>query len=206
LYWDFARSKLPSLNAIFPMNQGINSKVGSKAKARIQALVGKTRALMGVAEVMVDKDDPAFHIFKAQAEYLLGNEDSAFSLLMKDPEKAGEVVAKLNPDFVLWLIDACLERGETKHAKEIGQALYIKSVREEGSLDITQEGKLKLAMGNIAFKDGNFDRAKSQYNRIISSRDYRGTEEQFLAYLGVVKVDKTTKNFGGGIDLFGETY
>lgn len=181
------------------VNQGINSRIGSKVKSRIKALVGKTRALMGVADVLVDKDDPAFNIFKAQAEYLQGNEDSAISLVMKDPEKVGEVVPKLNPDFCIWLIDAFLKKGETKYAKLVGQNLYIKSVRQEGSLDTTQEGQLKLAMGDIAFKDGNFDRAKSQYNRIISSREYRGTEEQFRAYLGVVKVDMTTKNFGAAL-------
>jgi tetratricopeptide (TPR) repeat protein len=181
------------------IRQGFYSKIEGEAKSRIKALMGKVDAALGVTKILVDRTDPTYPIFSAQSEFLKGNEDAAWSSFMEAPELASTVVRKLNPDFSFWAIQKSLTQGEAAIAKKIGQELYIWSVREKGSLDTTQEGQLRLAMGDIAFKDGNFVMAKSQYQKIILARAYRGTQEQFVAQLGTVKVDMATKDYGAAL-------
>ena len=183
--------------------EGLYTSPVVKEKSRMQGLLSKVLAKMGIAEIEVDKNDPTFHIFKSQTEFLQGNETAAWSLFLNDPEKiaAEGLVRKLNPEYSFWLIKQNLTSGNVSHAKKVGRELYIWSVREKGSLDSTQEGKLKIAMGDIAFKDGNFVNAKSQYNKILSSRVYRGTDENFHASLGVVNVDLATKDFAAALSV-----
>jgi tetratricopeptide (TPR) repeat protein len=180
---------------------GTYSKVKKTQISRFRSLLSKAAAKMGLSEIPVDKDDPAFSIFKSQAEYMQGNETAAWSLFMNQPEQVGNIVRKLNPDYSFWVIEKSLLSGNVSNAKKVGQELHIWSVREKGSLDFTQEGKLKLAMGDIAFKDGNYVRAKSHYQKLTSSRAYHGSDEQFQAYLGIIKIDMATRNYSAALSM-----
>ncbi len=180
---------------------GTYSHVKSTQISRYKSLLSKAATKMGLSEIPVDKDDPSFPIFKSQSEFMQGNETTAWTLFMNQPEQVGNIVRKLNPDYSFWVISQSLASGNISNAKKVGQELYIWSVREKGSLDFTQEAKLKLAMGDIAFKGGNYVQAKSQYQKLTSSRAYHGSDEQFQAYLGIIKIDMTTMDYSAALSM-----
>jgi tetratricopeptide (TPR) repeat protein len=166
---------------------------------RVSQVEGKASIALGIIDIPVDARDPAFPIYKSQAEFALGNLDSAWELYDKNADQLLPVVRKLTVQYGLWLLDKDIERRNTERAEALVKELMIWSRQEDGTLTAQEDAELKIAYADIAFQKGVLQTARAWYRRVADAEEHQGTELQYTAMLRTARLDRVAKNFGSAL-------
>ena len=186
---------------------------GQQRVARLRQVSGKAGLAIGVFEIPVDKQHPDYPLYKSNAEFAQGNLESAWELyknnasrLIPKTPRRGEpdtaekpLLQKLPVDYSLWLLRRNMDVNGTDRAENLIRALMIWSRQAEGTFNQEQEAELRLAYADLAFRDGKLPTARAWYRKVADAREYKGSEMQVRAILGMVRVDRAAKNFGSAM-------
>ena len=182
-----------------------------KIANRVRAVSGKASLAIGVIDIPVDDTDPTYPLYKSQAEFALGNLDTAWNLfsnnadlLLTPQRQVGEadgrpLIRKMTVGYCLWLLERSLADRDTERAETLVKELMIWSRREAGSFTPTQEADLRIAYADTAFQRGNYQTARAWYRRVADAAEHSGTELQYKAALRSVMVDRVARNFGSAL-------
>lgn len=176
-----------------------NDERNQRLAGRLSQIQGKASIVLGIIDIPVDELDPAYPIYKSQAEFAIGNLDAAWELYEKHADQVQPVIRKLTVPYCLWLLERDIEARESNRAEALIKELTVWSRQESGTFTATQEGELKIAYADAAFQKGALQTAKAWYRRVADADEYQGTPLQYEAQLRSVRVDRAGKDFGGAL-------
>ena len=205
--------------AVAVARMGLNAKLscldpadtrggGQQRVGRLRQVAGKAGTAMGVVEIPVDETNPAYPLYKSNAEFVKGNIDSAWALykdhedlLKASPEgEEKSVLRKLSVAYSFWLLRRNIETGRAAQSEILVKELTIWSREAPGTFSMEQEAELKLAYADLAFVKGVYPTARAWYRKVVEAQEYKDTEMQVRAILGSVRVDRVTKNFSSALE------
>ena len=167
---------------------------------KIRGISGKATLAIGAVEIPVDESDPSYPIYKSNAEYVMGNLDTAWDLYQKNTDAlTSEVLRKLAVEYAFWILKRNIAAEEPKRSENLIKELTIWSRQVAGNFSPEQDARLKIAYADLAFLKGALPTSRAWYRKVADAAEYRGSEEHFLAALGSVKVDRVTKNFSAAM-------
>lgn len=189
---------------------GLSSKAGQSLRnstderyqqlaGRLSQVQGKAAIALGIIDIPVDELDPAYPIYKSQAEFAIGNRDAAWELYEKHADQVQPVIRKLTVPYCLWLLERDIEARESDRAEALIKELTVWSRQASGTFTATQEGELKIAYADAAFQKGALQTAKAWYRRVADSDEFKGTPLQYESQLRSVRVDRAAKDFGSAL-------
>lgn len=196
--------------AISIARNGFSSKAGQSLRGstneayqqlagRLSQVQGKASIAMGIIDIPVDELDPAYPIYKSQAEFAIGNLDTAWELYEKHSDQVQPVIRQLTVPYCLWLLERDIEARESDRAEGLIKELTVWSRQASGTFTATQEGELKIAYADAAFQKGALQTAKAWYRRVADSDEFKGQPLQYEAQLRSVRVDRASKDFSGAL-------
>ena len=84
---------------------------------KIRGISGKATLAIVAVEIPVDESDPSYPIYKSNAEYVMGNLDTAWDLYQKNTDAlTSEVLRKLAVEYAFWILKRNLAAEEPKRA------------------------------------------------------------------------------------------
>ena len=166
---------------------------------RLRQLAGDIGGAMGTADIPVDETDPAYPIYKSNAEFAAGNLDSAWQLYLAHTGQLAAVLRSLPVNYAFWLLEKSIEADRGDEAENLIKELTIWSRQAEGTFSPAQDAQLKIAYADLAFRKGALPTARAWYRKVAEAAEYEGTEVHLTAALGSVTVDRVSKNFGAAI-------
>jgi tetratricopeptide (TPR) repeat protein len=165
----------------------------------LRKTAGLAAADIGAVEITVDESNPAYPIYKSNAEFAAGNVESAWQLYLANAEQLGAVLRSLPVNYAFWLLEKSIETDRSAEAENLIKELTIWSRQAEGTFSSGQDAQLKIAYADLAFRKGALPTARAWYRKVAEAAEYEGTEVHLTASLGSVTVDRVSKNFGAAI-------
>jgi tetratricopeptide (TPR) repeat protein len=189
---------------------GESSRIGQKLRSstderykqwfgKLSQAQGKASIALGIIDIPVDELDPAFSIYKSQAEFALGNLDAAWELYDKHDEQLLPVVRELTVPYCLWLLEREIESRQSNRAEALIKELTVWSRQQAGVFSATQEGELKIAYADAAFQRGALQTSKAWYRRVADAEEFKGQPLQYEAQLRSVRVDRASNDFASAL-------
>jgi outer membrane protein assembly factor BamD (BamD/ComL family) len=184
--------------------QSIAARAATDAKlteilANLRNTAGLAAAEVGAVEIPVDESNPAFPIYKSNAEFAAGNLDSAWQLYLAHTDQLAAVLRSLPVNYAFWLLEKSIETDRSDEAENLIKELTIWSRQAEGTFSPEQDAQLKIAYADLAFRKGALPTARAWYRKVAEAAEYEGTEVHLTAALGSVTVDRVSKNFGAAM-------
>ncbi len=169
--------------------------------ARTSLMLIRSKSLVNVGGVItVDRSDPRYPAFAAQAAYLTGKPQTAWEQYLANRALVARIMRDLDPTFILWLIDKNIESNSFDAAESLARDMmqWVDSMPE--GFDPELRARLLLSYADISFAREEFPRAKAQYERIASAKEFDATRAQADAGLRIAEVDRLTNNYDQAID------
>lgn len=171
-----------------------------EAVTQLERVRGKASIALGIIDIPVDEQDVSYPIYKSQAEFAMGNTDTAWTLYNEHVDQFLPIIRSLTVPYSLWILERNIAQQETDRAQQIIRELTIWSRQEAGRFTPQQDAELKIAYADTAFLEGKLQTAKAWYRRVADAEQYRGTPLQFEAALKSVDVDRAEKNFSSAMN------
>ncbi len=190
----FARSATQSI-----ASRNVKEPKLQEILASLRKTAGTAAAAIGAVEIPVDPTDPAYPIYKSNSEFVLGNLDSAWQLYLAHADRLVPVLRSLSVEYPFWLLQRNIEENRDQDAENLIKELTIWSRQAEGTFSLEQDGRLKIAYADLAFRKGALPTSRAWYRKIAEAAEYAGSEMQLIAALGSIKVDRVSKNFGAAM-------
>ena len=178
-----------------------------KIKDRVTGVHGKALLAIGAVEIPVGESDPTFAIYKSNAEFVQGNLDSSWAwyekganhLMTPVGDREQPLLRKLSVAYAFWLLDRILDAERTIEAEQLIRELTIWSRDEAGSFSSEQGAQLKIAYADLALQKGALPTSRAWYRKVADAAEYKGTPVYIDAVLGMVRVDRRSKNYGSAM-------
>jgi outer membrane protein assembly factor BamD (BamD/ComL family) len=167
--------------------------------ANLRNTAGLAAAEVGAVEIPVDETNPAYPIYKSNAEFAAGNLDSAWQLYLAHADQLAAILRSLPVNYVFWLLEKSIATDRSDEAENLIKELTIWSRQAEGTFSPEQDAQLKIAYADLAFRKGALPTARAWYRKVAEAAEYEGTEVHLTAALGSVTVDRVSKNFGAAM-------
>lgn len=171
----------------------------SEIYGRLRRVSGKAAMEIGAIEIPVAENDPAYPIYKSNAEFVQGNLDTAWALYHENADRLAGILRSLPADYGLWLLQRNIDKQEEERAEELVKELTIWSRQAEGTFSLQQDARLKIAYAELAFRKGALPTARAWFRKVADAAEYEGSAMQLEAALGSVKVDRVSRNFGAAL-------
>ncbi|NQT86134.1 tetratricopeptide repeat protein, partial [bacterium] len=197
---DLNRTKQYDLAAAYSA-AGLDVMGGALAEdARSSLQVVRSKSVINIGGVIpVARSDRRYPVFAAQVSFFTGKFQSAWELTVGKQKLVLDMYRDLDPSFCLWLIDKHTETREYEQAEALSRAMM--QWFESSGADFEPELRARLLVGyaNVALARREFPRARAQFERIASSKDFAGTRAQRDAELKIADVDRLTRQFDRAI-------
>ena len=166
---------------------------------RLRQVSSKAGLAIGAAEIPVDETDPAYPIWKSNAEFASGNLEAAWSLYAAHADQMRPVLRKLPVDYAFWLLERSVAAERVAESESLIKELLLWAKEAPGLLNPEQDARLKIAYADVQFLRGALATARAWYRKVADSADFRNTEMHLLSGLGSARVDRATKNFSAAL-------
>ena len=166
---------------------------------RVRAVINKASVAIGAVDIPVDETDPAFGIYKSNAEFVQGNLDTAWELYEANADQLQPLIRKLSIEYSFWLLKRNTEASQTDRAETLVKELTIWSRQAEGTFSLAQEAELKIAYADLAFRKGVLPTSRAWYRKVADAAEYKGTSMELRAALGSVNVDRVSRDFSSAL-------
>ncbi len=170
-----------------------------RISGRLRQVTGKAATEVGAVEIPVDESDPAYLIYKSNAEFVQGNVDSAWALYQEGADQLQAVLRKTSVEYGFWLLKRNTETGNTDLAEQLVKELTIWSRQAEGTFSLEQDAELKISYADLAFLKGALPTSRAWYRKVADAKEYQGSDMGMRAALGSVKIDRASRNFGAAM-------
>ncbi len=156
----------------------------------------RAQALADAGSILpVERADPRYPIYAAQAAYARGQLENAWEQYRARPALALSEIQDLDPGFTLWLVQRHTAGGEYSAAEALTRPLMQWMDDAPQAFDPETRAQLLLRVADIAFVQQEYPRARAQFERIALTQALDGTAGQRDADLRIAEVDRLTRNF-----------
>ncbi|MDT8390923.1 MAG: tetratricopeptide repeat protein [Lentisphaeria bacterium] len=170
----------------------------------MKALAGKTAMELGLLVIPVGKGDPAYPVFRSQGEWMMGNEDTAWDMLMENWDELLPTHRDLSLDYLAWVLQRTIYTRDEVRQEELVKALLAWAREENTPYSLEQRVNLELAYGDIAIQRGMLKEAHQIFSRTQNNKAYKDLLVTHQATLRRVKVERLAKDFEGALKTLSE--
>jgi len=184
---------------VFGGQRGFKGYDAGRDLPPLKALIGKATLAMGLVSIPVGRNDPAYPIYKAQADWLSGNEESAWAMVEENWEALQPVHRDLSTEYLLWVLQRTIYSREDARMEELIKALMA-WIAEPGSPWTTEQKiDIEIAYGDIALQLGQLENAHKLYVRIQKHAAYSNSVARHEATLRRVKAERIGKRYNAAL-------
>lgn len=162
---------------------------------RLKSVRGKAMLAMGLIDIPVAPNHPAYNVFKSQSEFAIGNEESARELLVDHTEQLVPVHRKLSVPYLLWVLRYTIDQRDQVRQEELAKALLAWMTEAPSTFSIEQRVELEIAYGDIALQRGMLPEAHRIYTRVRKNPAYESVYAHHTAALRSVLVDRISGTY-----------
>lgn len=171
---------------------------------RLKAVRGKTAMKMGLIEIPVAPNNPKYPAYQAQADWMTGNEDSAWDMLDENWEVFMEMHRELSPSFLLWTIQRTIYSRDDIRQEELIKALLAWSNEAGSPLTLDEKASIEIAYGDIAMQLGQLRQAHEIFTRVKNNEAYQELKTRYTAALRKIRAERMAKDFDGALETIAE--
>jgi len=168
---------------------------GGRDLPPLKALIGKATLAMGLVSIPVGRNDPAYPIYKAQADWLSGNEESAWAMVEEHWDALQPVHRDLSTEYLLWVLQRTIYSREDARMEELIKALMAWIAEPGSPWSTEQKIDIEIAYGDIALQMGQLENAHKLYVRIQKNAAYSNSVARHTATLRRVKAERIGKRY-----------
>jgi len=166
---------------------------------RLRSIRGKASLAMKLIEVPVPANDPAYPIYRSQAEFAVGNEDSARELYDENADQLLPVHRDLSVPYLLWVLQRTIDGRDELRQEELVKALLQWTQESTTAFSAEQKLAMEIAYGDIAMQRGMLPEAHKIYAAIQKNENYAGVFARHTATLRRVQVERISKDFDAAL-------
>lgn len=160
---------------------------------------GKAMMAMGMIDIPVPASHPAYGIYRSQAQYVIGNPDSARELYRDNACQLLSVHRDLSIAYLLWVLQHHIDNRDEEQQEVLARALLSWMQESPETFSLQQRLALELAYGDIALQRGMLDEAHRIYGRIRNNPDYQSVFDKHQATLRQVLVERISGDYDGAL-------
>jgi tetratricopeptide (TPR) repeat protein len=161
----------------------------------VKTLLGKAAMKLGLMDIPVAQTDPAYPVYKAQAEWQGGNEDSAWALCEKSWSELLSVQRQLSIEFQMWLLQRSINLRDEERQEALVKPMLAWAKEPNSTLPVVAQIAIDMAYGDMAVQRSMLKEAHEIFARIEQNPKYAGVKERYQASLRKARVERFAKNF-----------
>lgn len=165
----------------------------------VKTLLGKAALKLGLMDIPVAPTEPSYPIYKSQADWQGGNEDSAWPLCLENWAQLLPVHRELSLDYLMWVLRRTIYSREDARQEELVKALLAWASEPNTPLVPNQKAEIEIAYGDIAVQRGMLKQAHELFMRTMQNKAYDGTPARNEAALRRVLVERMSKDFDAAL-------
>ena len=166
---------------------------------RLNAIRGKAALKMRLIDIPVPPTHQAYAIYKSQAEFTIGNEDSARELLVEHADQLLAVHRDLSVQYLLWVLQHLIDARDEAQQEALVKAMMAWMQESDTAFTVDQRVALEIAYGDIAVQRGMLPEAHKIFARIQSNSAYASVFARHTATLRRVRVERISKDFDAAL-------
>jgi outer membrane protein assembly factor BamD (BamD/ComL family) len=171
---------------------------------RLKSIRSKAAMKLGLVVIPVAADHPNYPVYQSQAEWLAGNEDSAWNLVHPNWEAFTKIHRELTVPYLMWVLDRT-----TYSRDDAGQEFLIKALiawagENNSSLTPPEKAGVDIAYGDIALQRGQLREAHEIYSRVQKNPAYEGLPARHQAALRRVRAERMAKNYDAALQTLAD--
>ena len=159
---------------------------------------------MGLVEIPVPKGDPAYPVYQSQADWITGNEESAWDLLNENWEEFLPIHRELSMAFIKWALQRVIYSRDEARQEELIKALMTWSGEPGSPLSIPEKIEIEISYGDIAMQRGQLREAHEIYSRTAKNEAYQDYPVRHRSTLRRARAERIAKNFDGALQTLNE--
>jgi len=166
---------------------------------RLNAIRGRAMLAMGLIDIPVPQSHPAHGIYRSQAQFVIGNEDSARELYTENADQLTTVYRKLSVPYLLWVLQLTIDQRDEQQQETLAKALLAWVEESDNAFTAEQRVRLEIAYGDIALQRGLLPEAQQIYTRTANNQAYQQVFARHTATLRRVRVQRMSGDFDGAL-------
>ncbi len=166
---------------------------------RLKSIRGKAAGKLGLIVIPVAPTHPAYPIYQAQAEWMSGNEDSAWKLINTHWEPFTTTHRELSIPFLMWTLERTIFGRDDTRQEFLIKSLIAWAGEANTPLTPTEKATIELAYGDIALQRGQVRQAHEIYTRTRQNPAYAELPIRHQASLRRVRAERISKNYDAAL-------
>ncbi len=167
----------------------------------IDALRGRALADLGLIVIPVPPNHPAYPVYQSQAEWIVGNEDSAWKTIDENWEAFLESHRSLNPAYLLWALDLVVVSGNQERQEAFISPLVEWSAETDTPFTADEKARIEIALGDVALQRGQLGQAERIFTRVQQSEALQAEAIRHAAALRRIRARLAAKDHDGALEL-----
>ena len=163
--------------------------------AALKSLANKAAMKMGLAAIPVASDHPAYPIYQSQADWLAGNEESAWKLLDAKWEVFLPMHRDLEIAYQMWALEMAIRNRDEARQEALVKPLLAWIAEANCALTPTERARIEIAYGDIALQRNQLPQARELFLRIQQNKAYAELPVRHEAALHRVRAERIAKDF-----------
>ncbi len=166
---------------------------------RLKSIRGKAAAQLGLIVIPVAPTHPSYPVYQAQAEWMSGNEDSAWKFLDPNWEPFATTHRELSIPFLMWTLQRTIFGRDEARQEFLVKSLIDWAGEANSPLTPAEKATIELAYGDIALQRGQVRQAHEIYTRTRENPAYAGLPIRHEASLRRVRAERISKNYDAAL-------
>jgi len=166
---------------------------------RLKSIRSKAATKLGLISIPVPPTHPAYPVYQAQAEWMSGNEDSAWKLLDANWEVFTTTHRELTIPFLMWTLQRTIFGRDDARQEFLVKSLMTWAGEANSPLTATEKASIELSYGDIALQRGQVRQAHEIYTRTRENPAYAELPIRHQASLRRVRAERISKNYDAAL-------
>ena len=169
-----------------------------------KSIRGNAAMKMGLADIPVPKGSPSYPIYQSQADWLTGNEESAWEFLEESWDELLPIHRELSLGYLRWVLQRVIYSRDETRQEELIKALMAWASEDGSPLTPEEKIGIEMAYGDIAMQRGQLRQAHEIFSRTAANEKYSDYDLRHQATLRRAKVERLAKNFDGALQTLNQ--
>lgn len=166
---------------------------------RLKSSRSKAASKLGLISIPVAPTHPSYPVYQAQAEWMSGNEDSAWKLLDANWESFVTTHRELSIPFLMWTLQRTIFGRDEGRQEFLVKSLIDWAGEANSPLTPTEKATIELSYGDIALQRGQLPQAHDIYTRTRENPAYAELPIRHEASLRRVRAERIAKNYDAAL-------
>jgi TolA-binding protein len=171
---------------------------------QLKSIRGKAAMKLGLIVIPVAPNHPSFPLYQSQAEWMSGNEDSAWKTLSENWDPFVTMHRELSVSYLMWALQRVIYSRDDEHQETLVKSLLAWSSEAGSPLTLMEKANVEIAYGDIALQRGQVRQAHEIYSRTQGNEAYKDLAIRHEAGLRRARAERISKNFDAALQTLGE--